>query len=293
MLQPQTLLAEIDRVTARALDCGALQPIATDWRLLEQDGVRFIVRVLAQLARKSEARGEQRANPFLPYDEALYVGDVSPTHVALLNKFNVIERHLLIVTREFVDQETPLDVADFKALGRCMQALDGLGFYNSGRVAGASQPHKHLQWVPLSLAPGVSGVPMEPLLALPPGSGAVGRAPRLPFLHRLARLDELGWLPSEHAAIRLHALYREMLDALAAAGAPHPYNLLVTRRWVLLVPRSRESFEEISVNALGFAGSLFVWNASLMRRVEVMGPMEVLRQVGVPVAPDPSRSPPG
>ena len=35
-----------------------------------------------------------------------------------------------------------------------------------------------------------------------------------------------------------------------------PYNLLFTREWMLPVPRSKEFFESISVNALGFAGAL-------------------------------------
>jgi ATP adenylyltransferase len=34
------------------------------------------------------------------------------------------------------------------------------------------------------------------------------------------------------------------------------YNLLVTRQWLLWVPRSQEFFEGISINALGFAGAL-------------------------------------
>ena len=31
-------------------------------------------------------------NPFLPYEEALWVGHLSPTHTLLLNKFNVVEK---------------------------------------------------------------------------------------------------------------------------------------------------------------------------------------------------------
>lgn len=31
-------------------------------------------------------------NPFLPYEEALWVAHLSPTHTLLLNKFNVVEK---------------------------------------------------------------------------------------------------------------------------------------------------------------------------------------------------------
>ena len=44
-----------------------------------------------------------------------------------------------------------------------------------------------------------------------------------------------------------------------------PYNLLATRRWMLLVPRSRDCFDSVPVNALGFAGSLFVRDEAQMQ----------------------------
>ena len=64
-----------------------------------------------------------------------------------------------------------------------------------------------------------------------------------------------------------------------------PYNLLATQAWMLLVPRSRECVEGLSVNALGFAGSLFVRSEAQLRLVEARGPLEILRQVGVAKAP--------
>jgi ATP adenylyltransferase len=33
---------------------------------------------------------------------------------------------------------------DFEAILITMKALDGFAFYNSGTLAGASQPHKHI-----------------------------------------------------------------------------------------------------------------------------------------------------
>jgi ATP adenylyltransferase len=48
---------------------------------------------------------------------------------------------------------------------------------------------------------------------------------------------------------------------------------------MLVVPRAREHYESISVNALGFAGSLFVRNRSELERVRRSGPMNVLRAV--------------
>ena len=61
-----------------------------------------------------------------------------------------------------------------------------------------------------------------------------------------------------------------------------PYNLLVTRRWMLLVPRSEERVEGVSINALGFAGSLFVRDAAQMKVIERLGPMAALQRVALP-----------
>ena len=58
-----------------------------------------------------------------------------------------------------------------------------------------------------------------------------------------------------------------------------PYCLLLTRDWMLLVPRSREHFEDISFNSLAFAGSLFVRDESQLERLKTVGPMQALRQV--------------
>ncbi len=45
------------------------------------------------------------------------------------------------------------------------------------------------------------------------------------------------------------------------------------------MPRAREHFDSISVNALGFAGSLFVRDEAQLAAVKRAGPMAVLRAV--------------
>ena len=41
---------------------------------------------------------------------------LEPHHVLLLNKFNVVENHLLVVTREFEQQTDPINANDFAAV---------------------------------------------------------------------------------------------------------------------------------------------------------------------------------
>ncbi len=288
LLPPGTLWPTVLERTDHALRCGAIQSIPTTSETIEHNGVRFQVRIITALARKGEAKGARPgANPFLPYDPDLFVADISSTHLALLNKFNVVEHHLLIVTRTFEEQEALLAVEDFEALLACLAEIDGLGFYNAGTIAGASQPHKHLQLVPLPPASTEPRIPVEPLLCSARVTGFTGTVPGLPFLHAYAPMEPC-WVehPAEGAAPLLER-YLIMLETVGLLPRrtvdhpqrPAPYNLLVTREWMLLVPRSVECFEGISINALGFAGALLVKGAEELQVLKTHGPMTALKTV--------------
>jgi len=270
--------------TAHATRSGALHSFTTECEVVEQGGLAFVVRIATDFERERKAHAEQRptrANPFLPYEEDLFVAGISDTHVCLLNKFNAVAQHVLIVTREFEEQEDPLNLDDFEALWTCLAEIDGLGFYNAGSVAGASQRHKHLQLVPLPFGPGPERVPVDPLLSSAAPDGGLDTAPGLPFVHAVARLGpNLPASPAEAAGHTLK-LYREMLRAIGCQQSSSPYNLLVTRDWMLAVPRTQESFGSVPVNALGFAGSLFVRNRDDLSFLRRHGPMTILEKVSV------------
>jgi ATP adenylyltransferase len=258
------------RTSERALAAGALGPIDTEETRVEDGGIEFSLRVVSSLARKERAARSRppTEDPFSPWEEALFVGAVGPDHALLLNKFPVFADHLLLVTRHFEDQEALLTEADFAALARCLDGTEALVFYNAGRVAGASQRHKHLQLVPVPLADGPEAAPVERALA----RGA------LPFAHAATAT------PADPT--RWHAAYLELLRAVRCEVPPAPYDLLMTRAWMLAVPRSRERFDGISVNALGFAGSLLARDRSELERLREAGPLRVLAHVSRP-APRP------
>jgi len=296
LLRQGSLWPALVERSRHALACGAMRPIQTTEEIVTDAGVDFLVRRLSSLERKEQARRQNEqaavpANPFLPHEPDLFVADICASHFALLNKFNVIRHHLLIVTRRFVDQETLVDLDDFRALAACMAQIDGLAIYNGGAVAGASQPHKHLQLVPLPFVPGGPPVPMEPLFAAVAGRAGIQRIPGLPFRHAFTWM-EAGWLGEpDTAATYLSRLYRDLLSSVGLEPAPEagarqagPYNLLGTRRWMLLVPRSKELFDSVSVNSLGFAGSMFVRDEAQMQVVKRAGPMAVLRETAMALA---------
>ena len=59
-----------------------------------------------------------------------------------------------------------------------------------------------------------------------------------------------------------------------------PYNLLLDRDWLMVVPRRHEHWQDISVNALGFAGSLFVRRPAQIEQIRAVGPLALLAAVG-------------
>lgn len=294
LLKPGTLWTSVKERTKHALQCGALLSIPTEFEFVEQNEVRFLVRILSNLVRKDAAKQQQKKqtassskdfNPFLPYDEDLFVADISDTHVCILNKFNVVEYHLLIITRVFEEQESLLTVEDFVAMLACLADFDGLVFYNSGKSAGASQRHKHLQVVPLPLTPSGVQIPIEPLLASAKFQDSIATIPGFPFVHAFATIDP-HWAKSplitaEATLDCYHKLLRAVGLDVVDGRQSGAYNLLATREWMLIVPRSQEHFQSISVNSLGFAGALLVRNEEQMQILKNQGPMTILKNVAL------------
>ncbi len=288
-LKTDDIWPQVIAQSRKAAASGALVPLNTSVRILDDQGVPFIVRIAHNLKQKIQAtKKNANTNPFLPpYEADLYLGDVSSTHAALLNKFCVLEGHLLLITKEHSPQTELLTETDFQALLLGLAGVDGLAFYNGGAEAGASQPHKHLQLVPLPLAKGHEPIPLESLLTSSARNNAgVSRNSALPFAHAVAPMPD-NWLEApEQAAGALHERYLELWSALGYGltgnQQPEPYNLLATREWLWLVPRSREKYNGLSANALGYAGALMVLDDDGYRKLEELGPMRLLAELGTP-----------
>jgi sulfate adenylyltransferase (ADP) / ATP adenylyltransferase len=263
----------VDRAES-ALAAGAMHSFDCALEYVQHEGVEFVLRVATKYPVGETAKGRDDnapklpKNPFASPDPRLVVRDLTATHRALLNKFSVLREHLLIVTKEYEEQRTPLTERDFEALAVCMAEAEVLAFFNGGAEAGASQPHKHLQVVTLPLSPRHS-IPMDTLLERDQD--------RLPFRHAFARLQPgQSTRPAEARAI-----YQRLLRE-AAIEPPQPYNLLVTHEWMLAVPRSRDKYQGISINSLAFSGSFFVRDAQHANVIAAAGPMNVLRSVAMP-----------
>ena len=274
---PDALLPDaIDEVVDRNTATDLLQPIDTEAVYLLDGKLPYVVKWITPNAARQHRDKPKRSsthNPFLPPEPELTLATMGEDHLVVLNKFPVMRRHLLVITRHFEAQTSALTDADFTALAPIIAAHGGLGFYNGGADAGASQDHKHLQWIP----------DLPPLARVLPqllGDTEID----LGFRHAFAPLEP-GLFEQAGAGARLGAHYRGLLDALRISPERRklpPYNLLLTRHWMWLVPRSAERWERMSVNALGFAGSLFIKRPEHLPALEAIGLGGVLRAVATP-----------
>jgi sulfate adenylyltransferase (ADP) / ATP adenylyltransferase len=270
-----TLLAQIDAATARAQAAGALLPLQMTGETVSDGGVDFRVEWLSSLAMKDLAKlprvGDKAAadfNPFLPFEQALHVADLSDTHVAILNKFPGKHGHFLIITRAFIEQTAPLEVNDFRASATALAETGGLFFYNSGSDAGASQRHRHMQIMPGYTAPIETVLPKT-------GSAEAGSAP-LSFRNTFRRWDLRN---ARDPAALMGETVAHFYEAFDINPNARPYNLAMTNDWFLAVPRVREHSEGLSISGLSVVGLMGLRTPDQIEIVRAHGPMRMLTEV--------------
>ena len=221
-----------------------------------------------------------------------------PSRAQVLNKFPVVPHHALLVSKTFVQQTSALTVPEWTALWRGVRGLDALGFFNCGTASGASQPRKHMQLLPLSSvraaasagglalagtpahsqhptppdALPITGIPLDSAIAAgttPPGAEhgtplTITAYARAGIPHALAYLGQGVHLQGgSQAGAYLETIFESLA---AAAGAitdgSAAYSLLLTRRWMLVVPRCAGRQGAVEVNSLGYAGFLLARGGS-------------------------------
>ncbi|RMZ72115.1 bis(5 -nucleosyl)-tetraphosphatase [Pyrenophora seminiperda CCB06] len=132
-------------------------------------GIPFQLRYCPSLAKKPlpnlpGATPKQKLDPFENPPEELRVADIpatNPSHVLVLNKFPIIAQHFILATRSNKKQTHVLQQDDLEATYACLKEWQDssagdeheqrrlLAFFNSGEHSGASQPHRHLQFLPV------------------------------------------------------------------------------------------------------------------------------------------------
>ena len=71
---------------------------------ITEDGIDFQVRVIEGLAKKPTGPAVKKADVFMPpFEEGLFLFDLTKTHRVVFNKFCVCDEHMVLITKEFED----------------------------------------------------------------------------------------------------------------------------------------------------------------------------------------------
>lgn len=271
--------------------------------------VEFQLTLAPALGQKPTSSSEdkeekkEKPNPFLNPNPALVIKELDE-HILLLNKFAVIPNHLLLVTKEFKKQSEPLLPNDmyeaFKLIKDFGTSQPSLAFYNCGEESGASQPHKHIQVLPLKRDDG----PQPPIKKLydeiyDRQIGQIYAINKLPFVHVIMALDSniiRNATAKEDLTDYLAQMFFGILDAMFqqlrenAKPLNTSYNFLMTEDFMMLVPRSKETATiehngktfEFSLNSLAYAGLLLCKTEEELEALQAQDNlMSLLTQTGV------------
>lgn len=212
----------------------------------------------------------------------------------VLNKFPVVPAHFMLVTSQFKSQNTPLSPSELLSVYSVLRNLElqdknenWFAFYNCGPESGASQPHKHIQFMklPQNFEPLAEVLARTSAHFIPDQHMEPLQDPNLPFAHFLAKLpDDYKKVTEDILAMTFVSLLQRVLTVLKQNDASHiSYNLLATTKYMMLVPRSSGKFKgELGINSCGFMGLFLCKNNRLVDLVKSEGPETVLSSIGFP-----------
>lgn len=204
----------------------------------------------------------------------------------------MIRDHFILATKANKPQTELLEESDLLLAYRCIQDWntthsgttdnDLFAFFNSGEHSGASQAHRHLQFLPVEAMEENGGEQWDVLcksMDVAIHGSELCHNPKLPFLHFASRLN------SSMSAGDIHERYRQLLragfasvhgtplDSLNTASLTNQgkviisYNLAMTRNVLAIMPRRNESSSvvdvldsSIAINGTILAGTMMVKN---------------------------------
>jgi sulfate adenylyltransferase (ADP) / ATP adenylyltransferase len=318
---PSTWLERCEAVRVTAEASGAVRAVNAETAVCEEliggERYNFAVKFVRALADKprgdaggtdggangnssssSSKGGPENKRPFNPFaspETILVVGEyrqrrTAPAdekpYVVMLNKYAVVPCHALLIPKEFEPQHEGPEAVDLAAMAWACDAFSALVFYNCGPDSGASQPHRHMQVVPLPFDSALGDpLPMQILLERT-ATGLKARDFTVFFCDALPFANAACMLPASSDAgnmdeARLGEAFAEM-KRIAGVETGGSYNLLMTKRAMWLVPRRQEDAGEVSVNSFGFAGSVLTKTESGLAEAKRVGVLKILEAVATP-----------
>lgn len=243
-----------------------------------------------------DAPGRTKAvGPFVDPDPDFIITYIGAHHTLELNKFCVYRPSLLLHTKEFARQTDDLDETDFSAVLEVLDRLERphIVLYNCGVDAGSSQGHKHLQLVPQPDVEEFKLFPFKEDLALracttvfPAASSGTDKTdePRLS-----TKPPYKSWSIALSSYARAADLYRcyqslhQQMDAKPAGSSEHAaYDVVLTREWMTLIPRSSKGHDGVNTNGAGMMGLIWVRDQDERDGWTKLGMTKLLVEMGLP-----------
>ncbi len=259
--------------TQLSIDDESLHPLKTD--IITRDLYvkdDFIIRKLDTSKFYKKTIYGPKQNPFFPWEKILEIDKIGDNHQLILNKYPVQKGHILLITNEWKPQNGWLDIKDWRAIQQVNKDTSGLWFFNSSPIAGASQPHRHFQL--LRRSSGEISCPREKWFLNMNSYQDINSK-----LKKNIIVSKFNFLENSSS---LFEFYLELCMKLGL-GDPirdkkpiHPYNILITNKWIALIKRSKDHIHGFSINGLGFAGYLLVTEKSNVSYLKKFGPEKLL-----------------
>ncbi|EAW17314.1 putative phosphorylase [Aspergillus fischeri NRRL 181] len=212
-------------------------------------------------------------------DPNLLIAIINHTHLLVINKFSVFRPQLLLLTCDsYRRQHEPLTVEDFAAIQSVLSSSKErqLVIYNCGPIAGASRNHKHVQILP------------RPAHLFPDDPNFDPEV--IPFQYGLRYLGGPDFENPDYPS-KLSESYQELLAEAKASPANSsdsnnegyfPHNVALVREWIIVIPRRSNNFEDISANAAGMMGSVWLKSEEELDRWKQVGSTKALAGLGFP-----------
>jgi len=314
MIDPTAIIAKLPSRFENARNTGDLLFFSSTVVTHIDSEIEVIVIFVQSCPKTDITTQENGANvfdPFAPpYNVNLHVGDLKDEEtqeefVVLLNKFSIVPQHFLLVTKEFKSQASPLLPSELVQTYLLLSAARKSGkkflaFYNCGDNSGASQPHKHIQFIPLD---NEDGPPIDRL-----AKQAHIEQPEKPFsLHQLSYASHsyrfpsyFDTYPSDRLEMIISDVFLQLIDLTISTIRHHPdypvgspsYNVIITLEYMHIIPRRQDSHvlketgEKVNINALGFAGMLLAKSEQEVDVLKREGISKILRGVGLEILHD-------
>lgn len=250
---------------------------------------------------------------------------IPPLHNLVLNKFAIVPEHFILATQAYREQTDLLDRADLEVAYGCIEAYhehkENIGtpetdsdkgselfvFYNSGAESGSSQPHRHLQLLPVErMREGLDGEEYRTWDVLAASLLEEETRKRVPFVTFAERIGPETDLLEVYLRLYQQACHAVLGDDTTtgevetSGPARIQYNLAMMRDVMVVAPRvaeggalsrvasgeTREEVGRLALNGTVLAGTALVktqeeWDA-LRAEPEQLG--RVLGGIGIGVS---------